>query len=117
MRQGSNVASRGRFNWRQVSILYQREMRAALRERTIVVNSILIPIFLYPLLLWVAFTLMTYVLGQSEGVRSRVVIREWPKSHPGLRRAFERDDQLQLLATAVSNAELGKKIRDGEIQV
>jgi sodium transport system permease protein len=91
-------------------------MRAALRERTIVINSILIPIFLYPLLLWVAFTLMTYVIGQAEGVRSRVVIRDWPKGHPGLRRAFERDEHIQLLGTQISNTELDKKIRDGEVE-
>src|SRR5205807_8713025 len=106
MNQAANVASRGRFNWRQVSILYQREMRAAFRERTIVINSILIPIFLYPLLLWVAFTLMTFVLGQAEAVRSRVVVRDWPKDHPGLRRILERDDQIQLLTTQGTLPEL-----------
>src|SRR5437899_1527401 len=116
MQHGSSAPGRARPNWQQIKILYQREMRAAFRERTIVINSILIPIFLYPLLLWVAFTLMTYVLGQAEGVRSRVVIREWPKGHPGLRRVFEHDDQIQLLSTGISNADLDKKIRDGEIE-
>jgi sodium transport system permease protein len=116
MQDGSNARDRTRLNWRQIAILYQREMRAALRERTIVINSILIPIFLYPLLLWVAFTLMTYVIGQAEGARSRVVVRHWPEGHPGLRRVFERDEQIQLLLTQISKTELNKKLRDGEVE-
>ena len=116
MQQGSNAPVRAGLNWRQIAILYQREMRAALRERTIVINSILIPIFLYPLLLWVAFTLMTYVVGQAEGARSRVVVRDWPQGHPGLRRIFERDEQIKLLSTQIPNTELDKKIRDGEAE-
>ena len=41
----------GRLYWRDVWVLYAREMRAALREKTIVLNSLFIPVFLYPLLL------------------------------------------------------------------
>jgi sodium transport system permease protein len=67
--------------WRDVRLLYQRELRAALRERAIVVNSILIPIFLYPLLLWLIFSGMTFVQGLAEGFESRVVVRELPAAH------------------------------------
>ena len=87
---------RERLEWRQVGILYGREMRAALREKTIVINSILIPIFLYPFLLWAAFSAMIFVQGQTEGFASRIRVGEWPKGHPALRRSFERDDRLQL---------------------
>ena len=42
------------IRWREIATLYSWEIRSALRERTIVVNSILIPIFLYPFMLWAA---------------------------------------------------------------
>ena len=115
MNRGSSVANRGRLNWRQVSILYRREMRAAFREKTIVINSVLIPIFLYPFLLWVAFTVMTFVLGQAEGLRSRVAVRDWPHGHPGLRRILERDEQLQLFDVPAVPADLERRIRDSEL--
>src|SRR5204863_4037251 len=66
------------LRWRQVRILYLREMRAALREKTIILNSILIPIFLYPFLMWAAFTGLTLVMGQSERFVSRIVVANWP---------------------------------------
>lgn len=62
------------MNWTHIRILYLRELRSALRERTIVVNSILMPIFLYPLLLWFMFTGITFVQGLSEGRVSRVAL-------------------------------------------
>jgi sodium transport system permease protein len=87
----------GHLNWGQVRILYLREMRVALRERSIVINSILIPVFLYPFILWVAFTGLMFVMGQTEGFVSRVGLTGWPKGHPGLRLLLQRDDHLQLV--------------------
>jgi len=49
----------------EIFVLYQREIRSALRERSIVVNSFLIPLFMYPILLWVMFTGMTFIRGQE----------------------------------------------------
>jgi sodium transport system permease protein len=63
-------------NWTHIRILYLRELRSALRERTIVINSILMPIFLYPVLLWFMFTGITFVQGLSEGRTSRVALFE-----------------------------------------
>lgn len=57
---------------RSTKILYQRELRSALRERSVVVNGILMPIFLYPLLLWGMFSALNFVQGLNDGVRSRV---------------------------------------------
>ncbi len=61
------------MNLRAVRILYARELRSALRERTIVVNSILMPIFLYPVMLWVLFSGFNLVQGLSEEFSSRIV--------------------------------------------
>jgi sodium transport system permease protein len=94
----------GRIDWRQVGILYGRELRAALRERNIVINSLLIPLLLYPFLLWVAFTGITFVQGQTEGFRSRVLVPQWPVGHRELQRAFGRDESIQLIETTAAVA-------------
>lgn len=57
----------------QIRLLYLRELRSSLRERAIVVNGILMPLFLYPLILWSLFTGLTFVEGLNEGFTSRVV--------------------------------------------
>src|SRR5690606_8595726 len=70
-----------RIHWGDVKVLYVREMRAALRERAIVINSIVLPIVLYPVLLWLMFTGLTFVQGLAEGFDSRVVLRGLPDAH------------------------------------
>ncbi len=84
------------FRWGDVWLLYRRELRSALRERNIVVNSILLPIFLYPLLLWMAYSGITFVTGQTEGFVSRVMIRGLPAAHQGLQEALRKDELIQL---------------------
>jgi sodium transport system permease protein len=71
-------------DWRDVRALYGREVRSALRERSVVVNSILLPILLYPVLLWVQFTAMAFVSGLSESAPSRIAILDPPADHPTL---------------------------------
>src|ERR1017187_8055576 len=87
----------GRLCWRDVWVLYAREMRAALREKAIVLNSLFIPVFLYPLLLWAAFSGITFVMGQTEGFVSRAAITGWPVAHPKLRLNLEHDDKIDLV--------------------
>ena len=108
-------SSPGVLWWREVRILYAREMRAALREKAIVFNSILLPIFLYPFIMWAAFTGIVYVQGQTEGFVSRIVAGDWPKGHPGLRHLFEHDDRLQLLQDTNAQAGVEAKILDGRV--
>lgn len=62
------------MNWDAVRVLYLRELRSAMRERTIVVNSILMPIFLYPVMLWVMFSAFSFIQGVNEGFTSRVAL-------------------------------------------
>lgn len=104
-------------NWSHVAILYRREMRAAFRERTIVINSVLIPIFLYPLLLWIAFTGLTYIAGQSEGAKLRIALvdRARLQSSSGLVRAFELDPNIQVQPTTESLTRLMRRIELGQI--
>lgn len=85
-----------RMSLSDVWVLYQREARAALRERTIVTNSILIPILLYPFMLWAMFTGITFVMGQTEAFVSRVAVTGLPEAHAALLHRFERDDKVDL---------------------
>src|SRR5207249_3402439 len=103
------------INWRHVGILYGREMRGALRERSIFINSFLIPIFLYPFLLWIAFSGITYISGQSERVHSRVAVRDWPKEHPGLQRSLELKQDIELLTLDQKRADPVTQVRRGEL--
>ncbi len=102
------------LNWRQVGILYGREMRGALREKTIVINSILIPIFLYPFLLWAGISGLMFVMGQTAGFVSRVEVAEWPKGHSDLRRSLQQDESLHF-EKLKSTADAERKIRDGQL--
>src|SRR3974390_62608 len=104
------------LRWDQVRILYLREMRAALREKTILLNSILIPIFLYPFLMWAVFTGLTFVMGQNESFNSRVVVSGWPANHPKLRLNLERDEQLQLIEDKISPDAVTTQIKVGELE-
>ena len=68
------------MNWQDVWTLYRRELRSAFRERTIVVNSILMPVFLYPVMMWVMFTGLMFVSGLADRAHSRVVLQGGPKA-------------------------------------
>ena len=72
------------MDWYDIWILYRHELRSALRERSIVLNSILMPLFLYPVMLWVMFTGMTFVAGLEERATSRLVILDPPSGHAAL---------------------------------
>ncbi len=81
-------------SWRRllhdVLTLYRMEVRSALRDRTIVVNSLLIPILLYPLLLWLAFLGITFAMGQGERLTSRLALVRWQRLPPALLSDIER---------------------------
>src|SRR3954468_11290184 len=62
--------------WSVVSTLLRHELRSALRERTIVVHSIVIPLFLYPLMIWAIYSGLAFVQVQNEGFTSRVALVE-----------------------------------------
>ena len=102
------------MKWRQVWVLYRTEVRSALREKTIVVNSILMPIFLYPFIMWAAFTGMTFVMGQTEGFESRVLVGRWPREHPQLRRDLEGIRHLKLVEPT-PGLDVEEEIRSGSL--
>ena len=95
--------------------MYARELRGAMREKAIVVNSFLIPALLYPFLLWAAFTGVLFVTGQTAGFVSRVVVKEWPQGHPKLQVNLQRNDQIELLNREDPPTRLEQEIRQGRL--
>jgi sodium transport system permease protein len=79
-----------------IHLLYLRELRSALRERNIVVNSIIIPIFLYPLILWLIYTGISFVSGQTAGFTSRIMLKDLPEQHQQLKSDLESEKQIEI---------------------
>ena len=82
-----------------IRLLYMRELRSALRERGIVVNSILIPLFLYPVMLWLMLSAISFVRGQQERFVSRIALLDLPSAHSELQTALEEDESVELVET------------------
>ena len=100
--------------WTDIRLLYWRELRSAFRERNIVINGILLPVFLYPLLLWLLYTGITFVRGQTEGFVSRVALQGVPQEHVGLKKLLEKDSRVELKAAGIDAAE---DIRSGKLDL
>ena len=103
------------MDWNDVWILYRRELRSALRERAIVVNSILMPLFLYPVMLWVMFTGFVFVAGLAERTSSRLVILGAPPAHPALMDTLQARTSLEIREDVVSTDSATALIRAGEL--
>ena len=99
------------MNLRDIRILYFRELRSALRDRTIVTASILVPILLYPLILWLAYTGFTFVSGQSANLKSRVMLKNVPALHLLLQQQLRSDPDIEV--TTVLDPESG--VRNGTL--
>jgi sodium transport system permease protein len=102
-------------NARDVWILYVQELRSALRERNIVIYSVLLPLLLYPVLMWVVFSAITFVRGQTEGFVSRVALTGLASEHDAIRQALAGDDKVQLVdlgGRAPSDA-----VREGQVDL
>jgi sodium transport system permease protein len=93
------------LNWRDVAVFYKYELKGALRERSIVLNSLLIPIFMYPLLLWAMFTGITFVVGQTEGIVSRVMVRDSTGHHEALKDLIAKQEKVKLVPDSGGTAD------------
>ncbi|MCE7874246.1 ABC transporter permease [bacterium CPR1] len=67
-----------------VWLLYQRELRSALREKNILLYSLLVPALLYPCILWLIFSADSLVRGTLEQTPSRVAMVGLPPHHARL---------------------------------
>ncbi len=105
------------MDWNDIWILYRRELRSALRERAIVVNSILMPVFLYPVMLWVMFTGIVFVAGLAERTNSRLLILDAPAAHPALMDTLRAQANLEIRQDVISSDSAAALIRVGELDV
>lgn len=64
-----------------VWLLYWRELRSALRERNILLYSLLVPALLYPCVLWMIISADSMVRGMLEQSLSRVALVDLPAQH------------------------------------
>ncbi len=88
------------MNWRTIYFLYRAELRAAFRERNIVINTVLMPALLYPVLLWVMFNGLLFVQGQAESMGSRVVLVGLPPEHDTVRGQIDTQEDLEIVEQA-----------------
>ncbi len=96
-----------------VWVLLRTEVRSALREKSIVINSIVIPIVLYPFLFWAMFSGMAFVMGQTEGFISRVVVTG--QAPPRLVKLLEVEPKVELRAGPTEVAAAVEAVRAGEL--
>lgn len=102
------------MSYRDIKTLFLHEIRAALRERNIVVYSLLIPAILYPFLIWLTWTAASFVSGQSEGTTSRIVAIAAPE-HAAVIRELEDDPDLEVRSPPGGEAEAAiASVRSGE---
>ena len=88
----------GQLDWQDIRLLYLRELRTALRDKSIIVPSLLVPLLLYPVLLWGAVSGITFVHGQEERFESRVALVDTTAGQEDLQAALEDTERLELVA-------------------
>ncbi len=99
------------MNLRDIRVLYLREMRSALRDRTIVVAGILVPVVLYPFILWLTFTGFTFVSGQTADLKSRVMARNLSPAGWSFVQKLETNPDIELKTVS----DPGLELRNGRL--
>ena len=85
------------LNLTDTGLVFLRELRGALRERSIVINVVLVPLFMYPVLLWLAYTGLSFVIGQTENFTARVMIVGDVGEDAALVREIQDADRVELV--------------------
>lgn len=69
-------------------LLYRRELRSTLRERNVVLYVVVVPLLLYPFLIWLAMSAVSVLTAEQDRTPLRVVVTG---QEPQLARALERE--------------------------
>ena len=88
--------ARVRASGREIRHLYLAELRGALRERNVVINTILVPVLLYPLILWLLINGLMFVQGQTERLVSRVEVAPLPAEHTELLERIAENEKIEI---------------------
>lgn len=75
------------MQWETLWLLYLRELRSTLRERNVLLYVVVVPLLLYPFLLWLAMSAASVLSAEEERSPVRVVITP---AEPALSRAISK---------------------------
>ena len=103
------------MNWSDIWVLYRRELRSAFRDRTIVMNGILVPVFMYPIMMWVMMTGIMFVMGQMDRESSRLVILDPPSEHSALVDTLGAQTNLEIQEDVISEDSAMVLLRAGDL--
>ena len=103
------------MNWSDIWVLYRRELRSAFRDRTIVMNGILVPVFMYPIMMWVMMTGIMFVMGQMDRESSRLVILDPPSEHSALVDTLGAQTNLEIQEDVLSEDSAMVLLRAGDL--
>lgn len=101
------------IDFRDVRLLYVREIRSALRERNILFNVVLMPLLLYPTFLWLAYTGISFVMGQTDDSTARVVVIREEGVAPDLEDEIRKARRIEVKQSEHPAAD----IRNGDLDV
>ncbi len=95
---------RVRSSGREIRHLYLAELRGAFRERNVVINTVLVPVLLYPLMLWLLINGFMFVQGQTERLVSRVEVARLPSEHVELLERIAQNEKIEIETATAGTA-------------
>lgn len=101
----------------QVLTIYAHEIRSAFRERNIVIYSIVLPLVMYPVLLWAIFAGIQFVQGQTDRLESRVALIGLPEEHGALADSLENEDGIEVVPWDDTRDAALSAIGEGDLDV
>ncbi len=104
-----------KVNPRDVWLWYRMEIRSALRERNIVLNSLLLPLLLYPAMLWLVLSGFTFVQGQTQGLTSRVMVTGDATAAEALTARLRENPKVETVSFDGGEQALDARIRAGDL--
>src|SRR5215831_7595702 len=86
---------------RNIGIVYRKELREALRDRRTVVASVVIPLFLFPLLSVGFMSLVSNIVDKTKEATPKVMIVGGDDS-PGVLAALKATPKVEVVAAAAN---------------
>jgi sodium transport system permease protein len=100
---------------RQIGTLYMHEVRSALREKSIVATSIIVPVVMYPAMLWAVMAGFSFIQGQADRITSEVAVIGLPSAHAPLLDSLQARDRMEVRIWEGSEEELRREVARGRL--
>jgi len=98
-------------------LLYVRELRSTLRERNVLLYVVIVPLLLYPFLLWIAMTAASVLSAEEERAPVRIaIVSQESQQHTNLARALEKE-RVTLVQTDNAAKDLERGVIDAIIEI